>query len=248
MPGILLVLAHPDDESFVGGGVLTKYHRAGLPVALITLTDGQAGRRGVTGEAALADADTIGALRREESRRAAEILEIPELIQPGWMDGQLAQVPNEEGIRFLAGHIRRLKPDVLISFGPEGGGNGHPDHRSTWRWCEGAFDLAADPLWTDGQPPHGAKKHYWITWPRSMDHLRGIPGSEATTIVALPPGIVERKRRAFAEHRSQQDHQAIHEKVLQYQEGKEYFHLGKCRVPRPEGLEKDLMEGIAGRL
>jgi LmbE family N-acetylglucosaminyl deacetylase len=46
MPGILMVLAHPDDESFVGGGTLYYYRQRGVPNALICFTDGQSGRQG----------------------------------------------------------------------------------------------------------------------------------------------------------------------------------------------------------
>lgn len=244
MAGILMVLAHPDDESFVGGGTLACYTGRGVATALMTLNDGQAGRMGVEGQPPLATPETLGAVRREELQRAAAVLGISELITPGWMDGKVDKVSDREGIALVTRHLRRLCPEILITFGPEGGGSGHADHKAAFRWTNAAFDLAADPDYDDGQEPHAVSKCYWITWPKSLDALRGISGSSITTIIEIGEEIDRLKRKAFAEHRTQQDHFELFTKALDLFEAKEYFHLAKSRVGFSDELEHDLFKRV----
>lgn len=244
MAGLLLVLAHPDDECFFGGGVLARYARQGVPTALLTLTDGQAGRMGAGGRLGTADPKMLGPIRREELKRAAKVLGIHELIMPGWLDGGLKDVPDEVGIALVIRWVRALQPEVLISFGPEGGVSGHPDHRAAWRWTDAAFDRAADPEHFDGLPSYAPAKFYWITWPEAVPDLRGIPGSLASAILDVGKEIDHLKREAFAEHATQQDHRALFNRFQDALQGREYFHLAKSRVKVSSELETDLMAGI----
>jgi len=244
LAGILMVLAHPDDESFLGGGTLASYARRGIPTAPLTLNDGQAGRLGVQGQPPLATRETLGAVRREELRRAAAVLGIAELMTPGWWDGELDQVPDAEGTALVTRHVRRLRPEILITFGPEGAGSGHADHKAACRWATSAFDLAADPTYEDGERPHAAAKCYWITWPRSLDALRGISGAPITTVIEIGEDLNRLKRKAFAEHRTQQDHLQLFNQVLDLFGGKEYFHLARSRVGFSGSPENDLYERV----
>jgi LmbE family N-acetylglucosaminyl deacetylase len=86
MPGLLLVLAHPDDECFFGGGAMAWYARRGISTALLSFTDGQAGRMGTGGRVGMAAPETLGPIRREELERAALGPGFSKLITPGWMD------------------------------------------------------------------------------------------------------------------------------------------------------------------
>lgn len=239
-----MVLAHPDDESFLGGGALTYYARRGVHSALLTFTDGQAGRMGVTGMPPRATKETIGEIRREEQRRACRLLETNELIMPGWMDGGLADVPDRKGAEFVASHIRRLRPDVLVSFGPEGAPSGHLDHKATYRWTAEAYRLAADPAWTDGGPPVEVAKYYWITWPEAVTPLRGIPGSPITAVLDIGQELGQLKRAAFDEHATQQDHLVLFGNLQDRLANKEYFHLAESRNDANRGFETDLFEGL----
>lgn len=245
MPGILLVLAHPDDESFVGGGALAYYARRGVPTALLTLTDGQAGRMGVTGEPPLATRETLGAVRREELRRAAAILGIGELITPGWLDGGLTDRSEQEGIDLIARQIRRLRPAVLITFGLEGAPNQHADHIATARWSQAAFSQAADLAWSTELPPHAVSKYYWITWPPTVNVLRGVSGSPVTTVIDLGPELTRLKHAAFLEHATQHDHLDLVVQLEALLDNKEYYHLSQSRVGPPTGEETDLFARIA---
>lgn len=241
---ILLVFAHPDDESFLGGGTLAYYEQQGHHTALLTVTDGQAGRAGLNGRDPLATRDTLAALRREETQRAVAILGIGELIQPGWMDGALADVPDEKGTALVVEEIRRLRPHVIMSFGPEGGGNGHADHKATCRWTEAAFDKAADPNYPSERPPHTVLKYYWQTWPSTVDLHRGISSAPTTTVIELGEAITRIKVRAFEEHQSQHDHLEMYKQIQEDLGHCEYFRLAQSRVGGTDVEERDLFEGI----
>ncbi len=127
---ILAVFAHPDDESYGPAGTLAKYTVNGHHVSLVTLTQGEAGSLGGAkkmGEKALAKK------RVEELACAAKALQIPDLSVFNLPDKGLERIPAEEGIYLIMQEIRRVNPDVVITFHQEGI-SGHPDHRTVSHW------------------------------------------------------------------------------------------------------------------
>lgn len=235
--GLLLVLAHPDDETFAGGATLALHARHGHSTALLCFTDGQAGRLGPSGKPPLADREHAGALRRAELTAAASLFGIHTLITPGWMDGQLAQRDEQDAVSLIASVIRRLRPAVLLSFGAEGAPNRHPDHILTALWTQRAFDAAADPAWPveADLPPHAVHHAYWITWPGAADHLRGTSGAPITHSIELGAEIDALKRRALLCHASQADHLPVFLEMCDIMQGREYFHLTRTRATPPPG-------------
>jgi len=218
---ILAVTAHPDDESFLFGGVLATHAAAGGLAGLLCLTDGQAGRTG-----GLASREELGAVRRAELERAVLVLGIPRLFAPGLMDGGLDAFGDEAGTRLVAEHAARFGATVLLTFGPEGA-SGHADHKACWRWTCAAAN---------------GRRVYAATFPAGREELaRGGPPLPATTIVDVS-ALGDRKRRAFLEHRTQQDHLELFDRVLEAFDGKEYYH----RV-RPAWRDGDPLEDSVAR-
>jgi LmbE family N-acetylglucosaminyl deacetylase len=173
---LLAVLAHPDDESFGTGGTLALYARRGVQVHLVCATRGEAG------EAApelLVGFGSVGELRLSELRCAAGILGLSGVHfldyrdsgMPGAPDNQhpraLAAAPLEEVSGRVAHYIRKLRPQVVITFDPIGGYK-HPDHIAIQRATTLAFRLAGDPAFLDpdGLPPHQAQKLYYHVFPK----------------------------------------------------------------------------------
>src|SRR5204863_3445627 len=125
----MAVLAHPDDESLGFGGTLAKYASDGVDVFLVTATRGDAGRyRGIRqddpkhpGPAALAE------IRERELRAAASVLGIAEVSLLDYRDQLLDRADPREAVPAIAAQLRRIRPDVVITFGPDGA-YGHPDH------------------------------------------------------------------------------------------------------------------------
>src|SRR3954470_5768425 len=122
---LLAVLAHPDDESLGFGGTLARYAAEGAETYLVTATRGEAGRFGSLGKSG--DPVEVGRVREAELRAAAKVLGIGDVSILGYPDGAVDQVAPAMAIREIVSHIRRIRPDVVVTFGPEGA-YGHPDH------------------------------------------------------------------------------------------------------------------------
>lgn len=127
---ILGIWAHPDDESFMVGGILSMAVANGQQVACVTATKGEAG---VQNESRW-PAATLGQTRANELAAALEILGIQNHHWLGYQDGGCASVPDDEVVPRLVEFIEQYKPDTIITFPPDGL-TGHPDHQSASRWA-----------------------------------------------------------------------------------------------------------------
>lgn len=178
-PVLLAILAHPDDESFGMGGTLATYARRGVDVHLVCATRGEAGE---VSEEYLKGFKSIADKRVAELRCAAgilglvgvEFLEYRDSGMAGSPDNQhpkaLAAAPLEQVVADLVPYIRRLKPQVIITFDPIGGYR-HPDHIAIHLAATRAFSSAADPDFPSDLPPHQAQKLYYHTFSRRFLRL-----------------------------------------------------------------------------
>ena len=171
---LLAVLAHPDDESLGLGGTLAKYAAEGVDVFLLTATRGDAGRfRGHRpGSSEHPGTTALGEIREKELRAAAAALGVRETTVLGYPDSQLDRANPREAIAGIAGHMRRIRPDVVLTFGPDGA-YGHPDHVAISQFTTAATVAAADPGFAhDGVVvagrPHAVSKLYFNAWPASL--------------------------------------------------------------------------------
>jgi LmbE family N-acetylglucosaminyl deacetylase len=121
---VLCVAAHPDDIDYGAAGTVAKLTGRGVEVSYCVITDGQAG------EAAGTPRDQVAALRQAEQRRAAQLVGVSEVCFLGYPDGALT--PGFQLRRDLAGLIRRLRPDLVITHSPQRNLDqlfaSHPDH------------------------------------------------------------------------------------------------------------------------
>lgn len=158
---MLLVHAHPDDETIMTGGTIAHYLAAGVDVAVVTFTLGEEGE--VIGErwaGLVADggADQLGGFRIGELEAALAALS-PDGASPlqprflggagRWRDSGMAGSPSsrnpralvqaslEEAVDALLDELRALDPQVVITY-DEAGTYGHPDHRRVHEICAAA--------------------------------------------------------------------------------------------------------------
>jgi LmbE family N-acetylglucosaminyl deacetylase len=159
---LMAVLAHPDDESLGFGGTLAKYAAEAVETYLVTATRGERGRFGSNGERR--DPAEVGRVREAELRAAAAILGIREVSILGHADGAVDQLDAAIAIRGIVGHIRRVRPQVVITFGPEGA-YGHPDHIAISQFTTAAIVCAGDPGYlVDSLPAHRVAKLHYMAW------------------------------------------------------------------------------------
>ena len=133
---LVVVLAHADDE-IAAGPVLARYAREGVEVHMIVASDGSAGSGSSGSYLVRPDStpkgDSLVLQRQAEARCAATALGAREPIFLGFPDGKLGDYTADRGLLYrltdrVAKEVERLRPDVVITWGPDGG-TGHPDHR-----------------------------------------------------------------------------------------------------------------------
>ncbi len=167
---LMAVLAHPDDESLGFGGVLARAASEGIGIHLVTATLGQRGRLNgkPPGDPDHPGPDGMARLREAELRGAAEVLGVEELSLLRYMDGALDQVDPREAIARIAIHVRSARPQVVLTFGPDGG-YGHPDHVAVCQFTTAALVAAADsgfaPAGAGALAPHAVSKLYYRASP-----------------------------------------------------------------------------------
>jgi LmbE family N-acetylglucosaminyl deacetylase len=157
---LLAVFAHPDDESMGTGGALAKYAAEGIETYLICATRGERGWFGP--EEQNPGFERLGQIRTDELLRAGEKLGLKEISFLDYMDGDLDQANHAEAIGKIVTHIRRLQPQVIVTFPPDGN-YGHPDHIAIGQFTAAAIVCAADSSYRGAQnlPPHRVSKLYF---------------------------------------------------------------------------------------
>ena len=165
---LMAILAHPDDESLGFGGTLAKYAAEEVEIHLVTATRGERGRAGSRDKQA--EPAEVGRLREAELRAAAAVLGIRSVEFLGYPDGGVDQIDPAIAMPALVRHIRRIRPHVVVTFGPEGG-YGHPDHIAISQFTAAACMCAGDAGYvtehgsqSDALPAHRIAKLYYMAW------------------------------------------------------------------------------------
>lgn len=161
---LLCILAHPDDESLGTGGTLAKYSAEGVATYVVTATRGERGR--YHDGQPRPSAETVGRTRELELHSAAKELGVRDVHVLGYADGALDRVDAPLAVARIAGQIRRIRPQVVITFAPDGA-YGHPDHIAISQFTTAAIVCAADAAFETGPPtdaPHRVSKLYYIAW------------------------------------------------------------------------------------
>lgn len=133
------VLAHPDDETFGTGGTLIRAVRDGVLVHSLCLTEGEKGWAGVDDK--IVPRELVGPTRARELAEAGRRMGLSSVTCLRYPDGGLADVKREWVVRDIVRWLRRIRPDVLITWGPDGG-YGHPDHIAAGERTLTAVELA----------------------------------------------------------------------------------------------------------
>ena len=267
MGTLLLVHAHPDDESISTGGVMMKAKAHGHRVVLATATRGEVGE--IHNMDPEATRPRLGEIRTEELKAAGEILGVDRIEFLGYRDSGMVDTADnkdprsfhqarlDEAAAKLAVLIRDERPDVVVTYA-EDGVYGHPDHIKAHHVTNAALELVEREGWAP-------KKLYYTAIPRSMMEefmkqmpeeaqsqntnmrIAGTPDELVTTRVDVHD-YVDQKRKAFAAHVSQNDPNSwfatMASQIYEMAFGTEYYQLvrGKPGSPLPES---DLFAGVS---
>jgi LmbE family N-acetylglucosaminyl deacetylase len=162
------VFAHPDDETLGTGGTLARYAAEGVETYVVTATRGQRGRyRNNTDHPG---PEALGRIREAELRAAGMVLGVREVSLLDYWDKDLDRADPDGVIGGIVAHLRRIRPQVVLTFDPAGG-YGHPDHVAICQFATAAVTAAADPSYSapgDGEPrAHRVSKLYYMGWTRA---------------------------------------------------------------------------------
>jgi LmbE family N-acetylglucosaminyl deacetylase len=270
-PKLMAVLAHPDDESLGVGGTLAKYASEGVDVFLLTATRGDSGRyRGLRPEDNRhPGASALAKIREAELRAAASELGVRDVSLLDYHDQHLDRANPGDAVAAIVAHLRRIQPDVVVTFGPDGA-YGHPDHIAISQFTTAAVVAAANSGFPVGEidavRPHVVSKLYYVAWPESVwkayqaafrKLVSSVDGIErqavpwpdwAITTVIDTRSYWSKVWRAISCHESQV---SAYERLSQLSPvdhealwGRQSFYRAFSTVNGGRARETDLMEGI----
>lgn len=178
---LLSVHAHPDDEASKGAGTVARYHALGVRTVLVTCTGGEEGNILNPVVDTPENHANLSEVRLKELVIAAEIIGYDELEMLGYRDSGMpdseanlhpesfAQAPLEEAVERLVRIIRRVHPQVIVTYPNEQNGYRHPDHLRVNEISVLAFEAAGDP---DRFPlagtPFAPSKLYYSVWAKAQ--------------------------------------------------------------------------------
>jgi LmbE family N-acetylglucosaminyl deacetylase len=192
---VLSIWAHPDDEAYLAAGIMALAVDAGNRVVCVTATKGEAG----SPDPERWSPDDMAAIRERELGTCLSVLGVTEHRWLGYVDGTCAHVDIDEPAETLAGIIEDVRPDTVLTFGPDGYTD-HPDHRAISAWVTEACRRSAAR-----RPRAGVRLHYVTQTPSWIDEYAGPWRELGAFPPELPPDAVDRKVRALAAQPSQTD-------------------------------------------
>jgi LmbE family N-acetylglucosaminyl deacetylase len=200
---VLVVAAHPDDESVFCGGAIANYASEGHDVFILLTTRGEGGE---TGEPPLCTPAELGTVREREAQTAAaalgarDVLFLPFQDPPVGPDDTLYPINStlEEFATTIASVMLELRPDIVLTHGSNGE-YGHPQHVFTHKAVFAAIKQLQH-IGTDQLP------HEVLTWgaaypePEKPRHIN--KDDPADLVLDITPWLAQ-KVAAYAAHRTQ---------------------------------------------
>jgi len=186
---VLMIWAHPDDETYLAGGISALLTDAGHRVACITATRGEAG-----GD---------GQVRTVELEQALDVLGVSEHHWLDYPDGGCAEVDADEAVTRIRSIVDEVQPDTVLTFGPDGI-TGHPDHQTVSAWVDRALET------NDARLLHAVSRDNVID--QTLDEDFGVyelgrprvcADDEIDVLLELDGAILDRKVKALLLQESQ---------------------------------------------
>jgi len=246
MRRLLCITAHPDDEAGAFGGTLQLYHERGIETFVVCMTAGTAARNRGT---ARTDEELAG-LRRAEFAASCKLLGVAGGEVLDYPDGKLDRVDLRQAVGDLVRRIRELRPQVIVTFGPDGGLTGHIDHAMAGTFATLAFEWAGR---TDRYPeqlergmrPHRAQKLYYHSADLNLPDRQPIAQPTVTARIEIGSARFEKKVQAFRLHTTQAPlFERVRKNLGEHLGTMEMYHLAATRDPREGKYETDLFEGV----
>jgi LmbE family N-acetylglucosaminyl deacetylase len=252
------VFAHPDDDTYGVGGTIGLRADAGIAVTAILATSGDAGR---ILDPSLATRQNLGMVREDEDRAAwGELGVKPALHFLRYPDGRLRGVPGDELVGRIAELLRAARPEVVVTFGPDGV-TGHEDHIAVGQATTAGFHRARER-----SPEEGFARLLYVAIPQSsLDRLnallrergiepldptqpfvpRGVPDQTIAVMVDCSP-VYLRKLEALRQHKTQGELEDVPYELWPEVLGRESFVMAWPERAPGDPVLSDVFEGLPG--
>ena len=233
---LLCVVAHPDDECFAFGGALLLAADRGVETHVICLTDGQA----ATNRGDSKSGEQLGRMRAKEFADSCKVLGVSHSELWDYQDGHLEFAEFPAIAAKLVAYMRTFRPNVVLTFAPDGSLNTHTDHAMVSFFTTAAYHCAASAKRypTLGDPHHADYLYYQTTSYFMEDRPAPMPFPWSVTLDVR--SVMERKREAFRQHTSQKPLMDRTEALFKEHGHTEYYTLAASQKPRPVTQTTDL--------
>ena len=238
---LMCVVAHPDDECFGFGGALALAADRGVDTYVVCLTDGQA----ATNRGNAASGDELGAMRRAEFAASCDVLGVTRHELMDYQDGRLEFVEFSVAAERLVKRIRSFQPDVVITFGGDGGQNTHADHMMASALTTAAFHWARqEKRYPASGAVHQATRLYYLS---ANYHIPDRPPAMTMpwTVTLDTQSVQERRSEAFRKHTSQAPLMEKTKEFFAKYGHQEFYTLAAAVEPQPARQMTDLFEGLS---
>ncbi len=224
---MLLVFAHPDDETFYCSGTIIRLVRLGAKAQLIMATKGEAGS---LGNPPLATKQALGKIRERELKKAAKIAGISKIYFLGFKDGTLQKVPLNKLSSKILSIITKEKPDLVFTF-EKNGITLHPDHIAISKATTESFKRYMKTTKRHVRLYHAClPQSHWAKYLAAgykydfFGKMTGTPDHEITTFVNITD-VYARKVKAVNCHETQKEDCRNHLKNQNLILGPKYEHF-----------------------
>jgi LmbE family N-acetylglucosaminyl deacetylase len=236
----MCVVAHPDDECFGFGGALALAADRGIETYVVCLTDGQAATH--RGDAASGAA--LGKIRRDEFVASCKVLGVMHNELMAYQDGRLEFIDFSQTAGLLVERMRRFRPNVVITFGTDGGLNTHADHMAASMLTTAAFHWCGQARrYPEAGEVHQPDRLFYLT----TNFF--IPGRQAPkpipwTVTLDIRSVQQRKQEAFRQHVSQAPLMEQTKEFFARHGAEEFYTLVAAAEPQAARQMTDLFEGL----
>ena len=237
---LLLVVAHPDDECFGFGGALALAAERGVETHVICLTDGQA----ATNRGDAASGADLGRMRRQEFADSCAVLGVSHHELWDFGDARLEFADFSKAAARLVAKMREYKPQVVLTFGADGGLNTHPDHTMTSMFTTAAFHWAASAKrFPELGPVHAGDRLYLLTTSYFAEG-RPAPLPAPWTLALDIRSVQARKHEAFTQHSSQRPLLESSKAMFDQFGHTEHYLLAAVKEPQAAEVGSDMFAGL----
>jgi LmbE family N-acetylglucosaminyl deacetylase len=237
----MCVVAHPDDECFGFGGALALAADRGIETYVICLTDGQAARN--RGDATCGE--DLGRMRRNEFAASCKVLGVTHHELLNFHDGRLEFTDFSKTSALLVERIRRFQPNVVLTFGTDGGLNTHPDHMMVSMLTTAAFHWSGQAKrYPELGAVHRADRLFYLSTNFFLHGRPQAPMPMPWTVTLDVQTVRARKEEAFRQHVSQAPLMEEAKAVFERYGAEEFYSLVAAAEPQPAYPSTDMFEGL----